>query len=96
MPHILLQQTYSGDNINHMNTFKVNIKFKQGRTLAFSIDTEEDLKDKVVKEWATTKKDGALTMGDYVITIEDIQWIHIEGEPTGKREILEELSGKKI
>lgn len=72
-----------------MNTYKVSIKFKQGKSLEFDIDTDENLKVAVPANWSSDKKEGALTIGEYLIATDDIQWIRIKGETLKKDEIVE-------
>ena len=70
-----------------MDTYITTIKFKNLKTVDIRSDTEEDLRDKLEKEWATIKKEGILRLGDYFIVSDEILWIKVKGErfekPTG-------------
>ena len=65
-----------------MNNYKIYIKYKKGvgEDLSISIDTEESVKKALVDNWNDITVDGAWTVGDYTILMNDILWIRIEGD----------------
>ena len=60
--------------------YQINIAFKNNKQLYFDIVQEDDLRENFIHEWTTSKKEGILIIGDYIISIDDILWIRIEGE----------------
>jgi len=70
-----------------MKTYRVIIRFKNGKVLDFSLDSEDDLRDTISNAMSSHNK--ILNLADYIIAREEIAWIKIEGG-----EILEESSGK--
>lgn len=75
-----------------MNIYQVSIKFKHGGSLGFDIETNKNIKSEINKEWETSKKSGALSIGDYIVTTDDIQWIKVKGEAIKDGKIFEKRS----
>lgn len=71
-----------------MSIYRVVFKFKNDKTLEFKIETQEDLLKKLSNAWDKTL-DTYVTLGDYIISMNDILWVNVEGEKTS-----EEHSGK--
>ena len=70
-----------------MNTYKIYIKYKKGvgDDLSFNIDAEESVKKALVEQWNDITVDGAWTVGDYTILMNDILWIRIEGDKISEK-----------
>jgi len=62
------------------NPFELDIYFKNGRMLEITTDMEGDPQQQIEKGWSIGKKEGAISLGKYIIAIEDIAYIHVRGE----------------
>ena len=60
-----------------MNTYKIIIKWKNGKELIIDADAEKDPKETITKSY---KPGNILFLGDYIIPIDEILWIKVEGE----------------
>jgi len=71
------------------NLYKVDITFKNGHLL--SIDTESNVNPQLELEkgWVTGKREGAISIGKYIIDINDIAYIKVEGETLNAEPIRE-------
>ena len=65
-----------------MDTYKILINFKDGKELLIDIESNENLRDAIARKWRG--KQGALYIGEYLVSVEDIRWIQIKGEKLEK------------
>ena len=80
-----------------VNKYDITISFKHKGSLHFELITEENLKENFIKEWGTNKKEGAITIGEYIISTDDVLWVRIQGrDKIGDDKVVEESSGKKL
>jgi len=62
-----------------MNNYKLLIRFKDNRILEIDTTSEENPLEIFQTDWKTYKKEGAIAIGKYMIDIEAILYIKVEG-----------------
>ena len=60
-----------------MNTYKIIIKWKNGKDLVINAETDSNPRDTIAGAYVPN---GILYLGDYIIPINEILWIKVEGE----------------
>jgi len=63
-----------------MNAYKIDIAFKNGHFLTIDTDSEVNPQVEIEKSWVVGKREGAISIGKYIIDINDIAYIKVEGE----------------
>ncbi len=70
-----------------MNSYKILIKFKDGKDLLIDIEADIDLRQQLFDEFPADN--GRILIGDYIINAGDILWLKIDGETLKQGEITE-------
>ncbi len=68
-----------------MTRYEVLVIFKDHRQLEITTDSEEDLKEILVDEWPGAIKEGAISIGEYIISANDILYTKIKGDRFEKK-----------
>ena len=63
-----------------MNRYNIYVTFKNGKFLTIKTDSDVNPQEEIRKDWVIGKEEGAIELGDYIIDINDIAYINVEGE----------------
>jgi hypothetical protein len=66
-----------------MNRYEITIKFREGKDLDFTIDSDEDVRQQIADEHNNAHS-VTMYLGDYSITKDEILWIKVKGETLEK------------
>ena len=68
-----------------MDTYKVFVKFKDGRQLTIDMESEENPRKNFQKEWKTYRDEGAIAIGKHIIATSEILYIEVRGTEVEKK-----------
>lgn len=74
-----------------MDTFKITVVFKDYRSIEVKTLSKKDPRISFANAWKEYKEEGAMAIGDYIIDINSVLYIKVEGE-----KIVEKCPRKKL